>query len=387
MIQEHYKIVNVAFTDKLEDRWDTRSAFIHLPSTRVAASDLHPLVAKLRTRLREELDKYFLEPSDLQCLAMIVDPVMLTTGLPILVSLGHGVTVDRALSIFKEKLFNEATYSARMKQQKLVSETGGDDESGDEDVMTLENDSNEEDDWARVVRQAKALSTERQHPVAATTSITDEANTAYIAWTSMHVDWFGFLTRVQKVSKQDLDTRKIKVDDCLYLSEHVDILLWWRENASLYPLAARVAAPAIAKPEANSFQERVFSCASLIDTDLRQSLGVEKFEMLCVLAFNKSTLKTFRNDSFTLNNLIESLESASSAATAAEIMVDFYELDLAHDDIDDQGLSNSTVGDMLRSAAVEMIEVNSSKKAGWTIRTRDKASKRQRSSVSITDTS
>jgi hypothetical protein len=95
MIQEYYKIVDVAFADVIEDRWDTRSAFRHLPTTKVAASELPPLVAKLRTRLKDELDKYFLNPSDLQCLAMIVDPVMLTTGLPILSMLGHGDIVNR----------------------------------------------------------------------------------------------------------------------------------------------------------------------------------------------------------------------------------------------------------------------------------------------------
>ena len=166
----------------------------------------------------------------------------------------------------------------------------------------------------------------------------------------MRADWLGFLTKVQKISKADLDIKKVKRDDC--------ILLWWRENASLHRLTARVAAPPIAKPEANSFQERVFSCASLIDSDLRQSLGNEKFEMMCVLSFNKSTLKTFRNDSTTLKSLIESLDSASSASQAAEIMIDFYGLDLDHDDVDEQGLSNSTMGDMIRSAAAEISNIS-----------------------------
>ncbi|KAI2500536.1 hypothetical protein MHU86_13960 [Fragilaria crotonensis] len=365
MIQEYYQIVDVAFADSIEDRWDTRSAFRHLPSIKVAANNLNPLVAKLRTRLKDELDKYFLEPSDLQCLAMIVDPVMLTTGLPILLTLGHGAIVDRALLIFKEKLMEEATYSNEGRELGApVSVTGGDECGEDEDdpFITSDNHDDEEDDWARVVRQAKALSAGSLKTKTAITTAAEEANKEYLAWTSMRVDWLGFLTNVQKVSKEVLDLKKIKLDDCLYLSEHVDILLWWRENASLHRLTARVAAPPIAKPEANSFQERVFSCASLIDTDLRQSLGNDKFEMLCVLSFNKSTMKTFRDDSNNLKSLIESLDSASSASVAAEIMIDFYGLDLEHDDLDEQGFSNSTMGDMLRSAAVEISEATSSHK-------------------------
>jgi hypothetical protein len=48
-----------------------------------------------------------------------------------------------------------------------------------------------------------------------------------------------------------------------------------------------------------------------------------------------------------LKSLIESLECPSSAKLAADIMVDFYGLDLKHDDLDEQGFSNSTMGDML----------------------------------------
>jgi hypothetical protein len=364
MIQEYYKIVDVAFADKFEDRWDTRSAFIHLPTSKVAARELHPLAAKLRRRLKDELDKYFIEPSDLQCLAMIVDPVMLTTGLPILSMVGYQTIVDRALSIFKDKLLDEATCSVQ--RQQGASDSDDEECEGDDAHLNFDDDDDEEDNWARVVRKTKAL--------AATTSLestgsmgtemstaVDEANKAYTAWTSMRVDWLGFLTKVQKLSKADLDTKKVKCDDCLYLAERVDILLWWRENASMHRLTARVAAPPIAKPEANSFQERVFSCASLIDSDLRQSLGNDKFEMLCVLSFNKSTLKTFQDDSITLKSMIESLDSAASARKAAETIIDFYGLDLEHDDVDEQGLSNSTMGDMLRSAAAEISQVNLSK--------------------------
>lgn len=84
-------------------------------------SDLPQLVAKLRMELKDELDKYFLKPSDLQWLAMIVNPVMLTTGLPILqMMLGHGLIVDCSLSVFKEALLEEATCS--IQQQQVASD-------------------------------------------------------------------------------------------------------------------------------------------------------------------------------------------------------------------------------------------------------------------------
>ena len=101
------------------------------------------------------------------------------------------------------------------------------------------------------------------------------------------------------------------------------------------------------------------------------------------MILNKSTLKTFQNDSNHLNALIESLESASSASLAAEIIVDFYGLDLEHDDLDEQGFSSSTMGDMLRSAAVK-ISKNASlpSKRGKNLRLPDQGNKRHRSNTS-----
>lgn len=149
------------------------------------------MVAKLRTRLRDELDQYFLEPSDLQWLAMIVDPVMLTTGLPILLMLGHGEIDGQALSIFKEKLMEEANFCSQQQHKAAMSGKGGNEcgevTAGDDNVLTLADDNDkEEDNWARVVRQTKAASagTSGIERTAASTAA-DEANEAFTAWTSM----------------------------------------------------------------------------------------------------------------------------------------------------------------------------------------------------------
>lgn len=107
-----------------------------------------------------------------------------------------------------------------------------------------------------------------------------------------------------------------------------------------------IAAPALAKPEANSLQERVFSCAGLIDTDLQQRLGNEKFEILSVLAFNKEFVKkTDVEGAQSLQALIDSLKSAASATKAADTIIDYYGLDLDQDDdIDQHGIAGSVMG-------------------------------------------
>lgn len=65
------------------------------------------------------------------------------------------------------------------------------------------------------------------------TAINEANNKAKGAWTSMQMDWLGFLTKVQE---EDLDIKKVKHDDCLYPAERVDILQWWKENASMQRL-------------------------------------------------------------------------------------------------------------------------------------------------------
>lgn len=50
--------------------------FRDLPVREVAVVDLHPLVAKLRHRLKDELGNYFEELSETQCLTMVLDSVV-----------------------------------------------------------------------------------------------------------------------------------------------------------------------------------------------------------------------------------------------------------------------------------------------------------------------
>lgn len=149
--------------------------------------------------------------------------------------LGHREIVGCALSIFNKKRLDEANFHSQQ-QEAAMPGNGGDDCGkviSDEQVLTLADDDNEEeDDWARAVRQTKAASAGTSLDVECTPASTaaDEANDAYTAWPSMRVDWRGFLTKVQKVPKVELDIMKIKIDDCLYLAEHVDIQLGLRPH-------------------------------------------------------------------------------------------------------------------------------------------------------------
>lgn len=164
---------------------------------------------------------------------------------------------------------------------------------------------------------------------------------------SLNIDWESFLINVQQVPKEQLDLLKVNNGDCLYIAERVDILLWWKENSKMHRYVSCIAAAVLAKPESNSLQERVFSCASLIDTDLRKSLGNEKFEMLCICSFNKKFIE--EQDSQSMAELMNTIGSESSFNEAAEAASKFF--DLAEDEADNPELDIPTFNSLLRSAA------------------------------------
>jgi hypothetical protein len=62
-----------------------------------------------------------------------------------------------------------------------------------------------------------------------------------------------------------------------YLSEQINVLLWWRQNAHLHRIVSRIASRELARPDENGLQERVFSFCKLLDSPLRRNLSDNKF--------------------------------------------------------------------------------------------------------------
>ena len=149
-------------------------------------------------------------------------------------------------------------------------------------------------------------------------------------------------------------------NDCFYLARTVDRLLWFKLNTGSYRLVSSIAARKLAPPSSNALQERVFSLCALIDTKLRQNLSTDKFEMLTVLAFNQEAISCIDSESSTsLSHLIEHLlRCATSASTAAERIIKYYDLD-----IDDHDGDYSDMASMLREAAENVEQMNSRKRS------------------------
>ena len=92
---------------------------------------------------------------------------------------------------------------------------------------------------------------------------------------------------------------------------------------------------------------------------LRQNLSTDKFEMMAVLAFNQEAINCIDSESSTsLSHLIEHLHCATSASTAAECIIKYYDLD-----VDDHDGDDSDMASMLGEAAEKVEQMNSRKRS------------------------
>jgi hypothetical protein len=74
------------------------------------------------------------------------------------------------------------------------------------------------------------------------------------------------------------------------ICELLDPLPIWKSLEGSFPILSRLARRYLAIPESNSFQERVFSCASFLQSKLRLSAKYETVERNTLLRVNGATM-------------------------------------------------------------------------------------------------
>jgi hypothetical protein len=337
-----FKVVDVTHPEDDDERWDSRLIFHRLPVVVIQVEHLRADAQFLRQRLIGEMDQYFYLPTEDELIATIVDPATWTTAIKVLRRLGHGARVDRAIYLFKAELLKESKRRQVVDKEPEAQRTDPQvipcSSSLFQDIMGAEADHTNDDNIDGFV-SAQAV-----------------ADDAYAKWTALSVNWHHFLKAEQK--KKDLDEPAALANDCFYLARTVDRLLWFKLNVGSYRLVSSIAARKLAPPSCNALQERVFSFCALIDTKLRQNLSTDKFEMLTVLAFNQEAINCIDSKSSTsLSHLIEHLHCATSASTAAERIIKYYDLD-----VDDHDGDDSDMASMLREAAENVEQMNSRKR-------------------------
>lgn len=229
-----YSVVDVGFKADDKEKWDARTQFKDLPTRLILATQMNENAQLLRSRIVKELTAYFPEPDEHQLVAMICDPVMFTTGIPFIRKLGYDSVICRAIECFKRKVkeealrswhasFEIATANETQLQPELCRATNGGSDDFFSSVMSEQADEVSNNNGGRIEISGDEL-----------------ADEAIKCWMGLRVNWGIFLKVDQNM--ETVDTNKIGHNNCYYLSEKVDILLWWRQNAHLHRIVSRIAA-------------------------------------------------------------------------------------------------------------------------------------------------
>lgn len=78
--------------------------------------------------------------------------------------------------------------------------------------------------------------------------------------------------------------------------DDVDLLGWWKEHESMFPVLAHVAKTVLTIPSSSAKSERTFSCAGNFVTAKRNRLGAKKLEDLVILKENEETIMSFKSN-------------------------------------------------------------------------------------------
>lgn len=103
-------------------------------------------------------------------------------------------------------------------------------------------------------------------------------------------------------------------------SDDIDILLFWRQQQSLYPVLSSIAKVVYAIPASNTIIERLFSKAKNVVTEKRTRLDCEKINQILFLQKNMKTLKELSNNEFRRKRTASMSSSTTTTSSSATTM-------------------------------------------------------------------
>ncbi|KAI2512772.1 hypothetical protein MHU86_1560 [Fragilaria crotonensis] len=330
-----YDVVDL--TERVADEentgtWGAGTSFKCLPKQILDTEELLPDAKILRQRLQLEFSRYLEDPEDSHLRGMLLDPVMMTAGHRFLLRFGatHRVHWQRGRALLLDDMEEDIALHQFLRDLNTRSNAHEDSVIVIDDhseVRTAPIHAGADEDFFSSVMGLDIFH-QPEHDVhhdhvdllLPKTIAEAELN----RWEALTVDWAVFLREHQP--DVNFDVVDVRRNNPYVLVELVDILKWWKVHEKFYPWIARAAARRLAKPSANSLQERVFSFLKRLDTPLRQRLGHNKFEMIALLGFNMEFIMSSAGmDCF--KSVINSLKSATSTPAAAERIREFFDLD------------------------------------------------------------
>ena len=111
------------------------------------------------------------------------------------------------------------------------------------------------------------------------------------------------------------------------LDPNLDVLAWWKENETVYPILASVARGVFCHPASSASSERAFSQAGLTLTSKRQRMKVTTLEKLCFVNQNYKLLAPMVTNWNTVTEEEEVVEEEEEAAETEKDILESSQLE------------------------------------------------------------
>jgi hypothetical protein len=290
--------------DTSRSTWNPTSDKENIPRIRLTRSQLHGDAQEFMKRLETEFDRYFPKP-DTDCqVAMKLHPLMVLWGFETLDILEDKNCSKEGLQVIDQNVFSSFTLSIFergipeiLKKEKELREKEFLESEKETSTLLNREESDEEDVLKQLLRQErirreKGNTREQRTSEVIKKDISDsirvelEEYTNYCATMDV-TEQLLLCSHPKYKNEKELDEKKIKNKDIMYVRERFDLLQWWRIVGFIkFPKLAVAALIILGKPSHNAFQERVFSLGNWTDSKLRKKRKEENFEINLLEACN-----------------------------------------------------------------------------------------------------
>uniref|UniRef100_A0A7S2RXG3 Uncharacterized protein n=1 Tax=Mucochytrium quahogii TaxID=96639 RepID=A0A7S2RXG3_9STRA len=264
--RESYEVVNL----HCDSKWDANTEFEEIPKVKMGIHavnpngevQLSPQSLHLRERLLEELKHVFPAPTKHELIAMICDPIIITSSKDALKAMNLW---DEAWSHFQEIFWVEA--QRRKQNRKGEAKSPRSNESETSAFLQHFRQKVADDVVEEIVSPEQELEN----------------------WKSLRISWIAEF-RLQRPDLNDWTLDQGELRDAFFLHENLDLLGWFQRNHGNFEIISNIAARYLATPTPDTHQH--------VDVSglLSECKGSDTFEMRALLALNGDWI--YNNDSY-----------------------------------------------------------------------------------------
>jgi hypothetical protein len=261
-------------------------------------ANLNPVAAKLIDRIITDFANYCGTPTEHQLLAMACNPLSATVGFKLISDyqkalINKGKLSARLHEDFKKEAYAILEKTIREKCSNMLNDKKVPESAMDVSAVTLTPEEpekeDEEENFLIEVRRTKVVQSKD--------STVDEVEAELLCYAEYTHDWS------KNMASEGVDPKIVKqigtnidswAENWQLISDNFDIMKWWENQKTRFPLIYLVACHILAAPDSNGHQERTFSAATWMDGKLSNRQTDATFQRKVLLYKNADYIKESR---------------------------------------------------------------------------------------------